>query len=346
MVKGMETVIGKDCIKPAVVKRVKLPDKTELLDEGKGEKGDIVLVKVVELPEDAFLKYIRTPENQKVYLKKGDSMLSVLSDRYAARLLNGHVPKHLKKGNIIDLIQQGGESGIIKSTRSGFVKTKLKFLGFVARNGKKMNIMDFALPMKDIKQKPKLIVVVGVNMEAGKTTTTAELCAGLVKKGQRVGAGKITGIGSVYDTGKYLERGANKVYGILDAGCPSSANLSMKELDDIFMRIYTNLAAEGPDYVILEIADGILQRETAMLLDSKVVKKYDPRYILSCNDSLGAYGGKLVMHDRHKLKPILITGMGTITDLGRGEVESIAGIKALDPINQSEEMTDFVINKF
>lgn len=331
---------------PAVVKNVEIPEKIELKEEADCKKGDVVLVKVVSQPEDAFLKYVRTPENEKVFLKKGDVVLSALSDRYAARLLNGAVPKHLKKGDIIDLLQQGGESGIIKSTRSGFVKTKLEFLGFVLRNRKKMNIMDFALPIKEVKNKMNLIIVVGVNMEAGKTTTTAELCGGLMKKGQKVCAGKLTGIGSVYDIGEYVKKGASKVYGILDAGYPSSAGLSMKELDEAFMRIFSNLAAEKPDFVILEIADGILQRETAMLLESEVVKKYKPKYILSCYDALGAYGGKLVMKERFGITPVLITGMGAVTDLGRKEVEGITKIKALDPVLQSDGMAEFMLSKF
>lgn len=330
---------------PAVVKNVEIPGKIELKEEADCKKGDVVLVKVVKQPEDAFLEYVRSPENEKIFLKEGDLLLSVLSDRYAARLLNGAVPKHLKMSDVIDLLQQGGESGIIKSTRSGFVKTKLEFLGFVLRNGKKMNIMDFALQVKPVSKKVNLIIVIGVNMEAGKTTTTAELCGGLVKKGQKVCAGKLTGIGSVYDTGEYVKKGASKVYGILDAGYPSSAGLSMKELDEAFMRIFSNLAAEKPDFVILEIADGILQRETAMLLESEVVKKYKPKYILSCYDALGAYGGKLVMKERFGITPVLITGMGTITDLGRKEIEGITKIKALDPVLQSDRMAEFILNK-
>ena len=331
---------------PAVVKNVEMPGKMELMEEGECRKGDVVLVKVVSQPQDAFLKYVRSPGNKKIPLKKGDTLLSALSDRYAARVLNGVVPDRLKKGDAIDLLQQGGESGIIKSARSGFVKTRLEFIGFALKNGRKMNIMDFALPVKDAKKKVKLVIVVGVNMEAGKTTTTAELCGALVRKGRKVCCGKLTGIGSVYDTGEYEKKGASKVYGILDGGYPSSAGLSMKELDDVFLRIYTNLAAERPDFIILEIADGIMQRETAMLLDSRVAREFNPRYVLSCYDALGAYGGSLVLKERHGIVPVLITGMGTITDIGRKEIEELTNIKALDPVMQSKEMAIFILKQF
>jgi hypothetical protein len=331
---------------PAVVKNVKIPGKIELKEESDCRKGDVVLVKVISQPEDAFLKYVRSPENEKIFLKKGDIFLSALSDRYAARVLNGMVPKYLKKGDVIDLIQQGGESGIIKSARSEFVKTKLEFLGFAMQNGKKMNIMDFALSIKDVKNKINLVIVVGVNMESGKTVTTAELCGALTRKGYKVCCGKLTGIGSVYDTGKYLEKDAVKVYGILDAGYPSSANLSMREIEDVFMRIFSNLAAEGPGFVLLEIADSILQRETAMLLGSRVVRKYKPRFILNCNDALGAYGGKLYLREKFGIEPLVVCGLGTITELGRKEIESITKINAFDPVAQPEELAEYILSEF
>ncbi len=331
---------------PAAAKNVKLPEEMELMKEGDCEKGDVVLVRCLNSSENAFLKYVRSPDNKKIPLKNGDILLSVLSDRYATRVLHGVVPKHLKEGDIIDLLQQGGESGIIKSTRADFVKLKLEFMGFVVDRGKKINIRQFALPVKDVKKNPGLIIVIGVNMESGKTTTTSELCGALVKRGHKVGCGKLTGIGSVFDTGCYSAKGAFRSYGILDAGYPSSENLSEEELEDIFLRIFTNLAAENPDFVLLEIADGILQRETAILIGNKTLRKYKPKFILNCYDGLGAYGGKLVLKKRHNIAPVLISGMGAITDVGRKEMKELTDIEAFDSKTQSEKMANFILKSF
>ena len=325
-------------ITPAVVKNVKM-DKADkeigLIKEGNGEKGDIVLIMIESDPEKCFLKYVRSPGNEKIFLKKGDVLLSALSDRYAATLLKAKVPGKLKAGDTIDLIQQGGESGIIESSRKGFVNTKVKFLGFAGSNGKKMNMMNYALPIHHEEGKTNLVIIVGTNMEAGKTTTTAKLCEAMTGLGKKICCGKLTGIGSVYDTGEYEKAGAAKVLGIIDAGWPSTAGLSLDELEDAFKRIYGNLLLEKPDYILIEIADGILQRETAMLLHSEFLKKYSPAYILACNDSLGAYGGMVVLRDEHKIIPKSITGKGTMTELGREEIKNITGIEAFNPIEQA-----------
>lgn len=328
----------------AAAKNVKVPAKPELMEEADCEKGDVVLVKVTS--SKSFIKYIRSPEAEKQYIKKGDIFLSVLSDRYAARVLEGKVPGHLKKGDMINLLEQGGTSGIVVSARPDFIPLELEFLGFALKNGEKLNLKDFAIPVAEIKKEPKLIISIGVDMESGKTTTTAGLVEGLIKNGCSACGGKITGIGNVNDIASYKRKGAKLVYGIIDAGYPSTANLSLQELEDIFMRIFSNLAAEGSEFVLLEIADGILQRETAMLLESRVIRKYKPEFILSCNDALGAYGGKLHLKDKFGIEPLVVCGLGTITELGRKEIEDITGIKALDPVAQSEELAEYVLKKF
>lgn len=325
----------------SVVKKLKIKGKTEFISKGRCRKGDIVLVKVLSLSRD--FPYIRDPSGNKIGIKKGTLFLGCLSDRYATHVLEGAVPKYLERGDVLHRLEPGGAIGIIKSCRKGFPKTELEFQGFLSREGRILNIMDFSIKKKGIKTSPKLIISIGVDMSSGKTTAAAMLVRGLVETGCKVGAGKITGIGNINDV-KLLERGgAFRVYSIIDAGCPSTMDLSIRELEDIFLKIFSNLAAEDPDFIVLEIADGILQRETAMLLKSRVIRKFHPRFVLSCNDALGAYGSGITLKRRYKIVPIMITGLGAITDLGRKEIEDITGIKALDSIAQYREMSRFLI---
>ncbi len=325
----------------AVTKNVKIPDRIELIEEAECEKGDVVLVKVKS--KESFIKYIRSPEAEKLYIKKGDVFLSALSDRYATRVLEGKVPERLKKGDTINLLEQGGTSGAVISARADFIPLELEFLGFLSERGRKVNIKDFAIDVLEIKKEPKLVISVGANMESGKTTTTAGLVEGLVKAGYSACGGKITGIGNVNDIMSYKKKGAKLVYGIIDAGFPSTANLSIDELEDVFMRIFSNLASANPDFIVLEIADGILQRETSMLLKSKVVNRCRPEFVLSCNDALGAYGGKMYLKEKFGVVPVIICGLGTITALGRKEIEDITKIKAFDPVTQSKEMAEYLL---
>jgi len=332
-----------ELIKTAVTRNVDA-EYMNLIEEGNCKKGDIILAKVVS--PGKFYGYVRGSKAEKIQIKKGDKLLLSLSDRYAARIMEGVVPKHLKKGDVINILEPGGTSGLIKEARSDFDGGKVEFIGFVSKNGKKLNLKDFSIETREIKKLPKLVVSIGVNMESGKTTTSAELVRALTRKGFKVGAGKITGIGNVGDAQKYLNKGAAKTYAIVDAGCPSTYMLSEKELVDILMKIFSNLAFEEPDFVILEIADGILQRETAMLLGNKKLRSYKPEFILNCNDAPGAYGGMLVLKEKHNVKPIFFSGIGAITYLGRKEIENLTGLRAYDSISQPNEMAKHVIKAF
>ncbi len=327
----------------SVVKKLKIKGKTEFISKGRCRKGDIVLVKVLSINKD--FPYTIDSWSKMVRVKRGDLLLGCLSNRYATHVLEGAVPKYLERGDVLYRLEPGGAIGIIKSCRKGFPKTELEFQGFLSREGRTLNIMDFSIKKRGIKTSPKLIISIGVDMNSGKTTAAAMLVRGLVETGCKVGAAKITGIGNTKDVKFFKKSGAFRVYSIIDAGCPSTMDLSIKGLEDIFLKIFSNLAAEGPDFIVLEIADSILQRETAMLLKSRVIRKFHPRFVLSCNDALGAYGSGIILKRRYKIVPVLISGLGAITDLGRKEIEGITGIKALDSIAQYREMSRFFVKK-
>ena len=327
----------------SVVKNLRIKGKMEFISKGRCRKGDIVLVKVLSINKN--FPYIRDSLSNKIRLKKGDLLLGCLSDRYATHVLEGAVPEYLERGDVLHRLEPGGAIGIIKSCRKNFTKTELEFQGFLSRKGRILNIMDFSIKKKGITKIPGLIISIGTDMSSGKTTAAAMLVRGLVETGCKVGAAKITGIGSIKDVKFFKKSGAFRVYSIIDAGCPSTMDLSIRELEDIFLKTFSNLAAGKPDFIVLEIADGILQRETAMLLKSSVIRKFHPRFVLSCNDALGAYGGGIELKRRYKTVPVLISGLGAITDLGRKEIECITGIKALDSITQYREMSRFLMKK-
>ncbi|NIO19190.1 MAG: hypothetical protein GTN76_00165, partial [Candidatus Aenigmarchaeota archaeon] len=92
-------------IKTAVTRNVDT-EGINLIEEGDCRKGDIILAKVIS--PGKFYGYVRSPKAEKIYLKKGDKVLLCLSDRYAARIMEGIVPKHLKKGEVISILEPGG----------------------------------------------------------------------------------------------------------------------------------------------------------------------------------------------------------------------------------------------
>ncbi|MCD6591238.1 MAG: hypothetical protein J7K72_04680 [Candidatus Aenigmarchaeota archaeon] len=330
-------------IQSAVTKNVVLPKDFKILDEGKPKKGDVILVRFVSEGEYEPT-YIRDKHGEKVNLKKGLVFLSALSNRYAPTIMKAEVPEYLKKGDKINLLARGGTTGVITEGKHNYRKAYVEFIGFVKKGDKILNIKDFSILAKDIKNIPKLIIIVGVFEGSGKTTTCENLTKGLVKKGYKVCVGKISGLGNVIDVKKSKDKGASKILEIVDTGYPSTVGLSKDELDEIFLKIFSNLADENPDFILIEIADGVTQRETSMYLKSEIVRKYDPHFIVSVLDPLGACGSLKLLEEKLNIRPLFFTGKGAITSMARNEIEQVTGLKAFDPTTQWKEMTDYMLS--
>ncbi len=325
----------------SIARNVKLPEGYEVLEEADGELGDVVLVKLVKA-KGTNVKIIRGPCDEAYEPKEGDYYLSCLTRRYAPKFMKSEVPGHPKHGDVLNIISRGGAVSHITETAPGLVKMEAEFQGFVAYEGKKLNIRDFALPVVEVKKVPRTIFSIGVVEGCGKTTTNEYLTWALVKEGYIVCVGKVTGQGNAHDVKLSEYRGAKKVYGIVDAGTPTTVGFSLEQLEDVFMRVFSNLAAENPDFVIIEMADGVTQRETKMLLGSKLLKKYSGQYILSCQDPPGAYGGMIILKEKYGISPMFISGKGAITSMMRDEIEELTGLKAYNPVTQANEVAEHI----
>ena len=106
-----------------------------------------------------------------------------------------------------------------------------------------------------------------------------------------VAAGKITGTAAGKDGRFYEACGARPVLDFTSAGYPSTYMLSLEELLGVYDSILGNLRASNPDYIILEIADGIFQRETRMLLESAEFRRSADHVFFAAGDSLSAESG-------------------------------------------------------
>ena len=104
-------------------------------------------------------------------------------------------------------------------------------------------------------------------------------------------AGKITGTAAGKDSRFYEACGARPVLDFTSAGYPSTYMSGLKELLGIYHIILGNLQAANPDYIILEIADGVFQRETCMLLESAEFRQSVDHVFFAASDSLSAESG-------------------------------------------------------
>jgi hypothetical protein len=128
-------------------------------------------------------------------------------------------------------------------------------------------------------------------MDSGKTTTAGMIARSLTRRGFRVAAAKVTGTAAGKD-GRFFEScGARPVLDFVAAGYPSTYMLDHDELLGVYRTLVSHLRAAGPDYIVLEIADGIYQRETRMLLESEALRESVDHVFFAAGDSLAIESG-------------------------------------------------------
>lgn len=294
--------------------------------------GELVLAEVVKLGRNTTLED-RNGLPSPIF--PGTRIVGVFGNRYATLQFEGYVPS--RAVNRCDLLSVGGVCGKVASQHSG-VKgpTKLRVLGLVTdRRGQPLSQTTYGLGSLEHELRPlnsapdgQVILVVGASMDSGKTTTGGMLVRALSQAGLRVAAAKLTGTAASKDTRFYQSCGATPVLDFVDAGYPSTYMLPPEELLRVQRVLVSQLRATRPDYIVLEIADGILQRETRMLLSSPEFQETVDHVVFAANDSLSAESG--VRHlGQYGLPLRAVTGVITRSPLAMREAEETTGVPCL-----------------
>jgi hypothetical protein len=296
------------------------------------ERGDVVVCTVSKVGwhkelENRFGRYRR--------LFEGDRVAVAIGNRYATGEFEGKIPEKVRYG--MDMLNAGGVCGKLVGKNLFILDpTKLKFVGYVINEGEVANLKHFALEKRKIKRRVPIMLVIGSGMDAGKTTTASTLIKTLATKGHKVCAGKITGTARSKDMLLMRDAGAHKVLDHVDAGFPSTYKCRREQILDIFDIIYSNLAVEGPDYIVMELADGVFQRETALLLEESRLMDRVAHIFFSASDSLSAFGGFHYLRELG-LEVRAFAGPVANSKLTIREVFDKTGISCILPLEQNIE---------
>jgi hypothetical protein len=289
--------------------------------------GQLVVAEVLKIGKHTA---IEERSGLSVRFFPGDRIVGAFGNRYATDQYEGYVPR--RSSRRCDLLSIGGVCGSVASRHDGVrAPTRLRVLGLVGDgHGQPVNQRQFAVEPGPPLGTGQVILVVGASMSSGKTTVGGALVRGLVRSGFRVAAGKLTGTAAGKDPRYYQSCGASPVLDFVDAGFPSTYMLDQDELHEIVTRLLSRLRALSPDYVVLEVADGIFQRETAMLLRSPEFRAAVDHVFFAANDSLSAESG--VRHLRQYGVPLrAISGVLARGPLLMREAEAATGVPCLTP---------------
>jgi len=290
--------------------------------------GDVVVGRVLHLGQHVR---VEGRDGRRTSLFPFDRVVCVLANRYATDQFEGYARL---RGDLADIIGIGGVVGDVVSQddRMLLEPTLLRIeAGVLDAGGKQVNLLDYKAPhaLGVARKEPRTILVVGSAMSAGKTTTAAGLIAGLAATGARAAAAKITGTSSAKDIQFMEDAGAIAAVDFTDAGWPSTFLCSGEQLMAAYRHLRSVVMETDPDAIVLEIADGILQRETDLLLTNPEFKKSIDRVFFAANDSLAAESGVRRMADLGYTVSG-VSGKMTTNVLQMQEVASILDVPCLD----------------
>ncbi len=289
--------------------------------------GDLVLARITTIGQHTRLQ---TQEGRRARLYKGDEVVVCYGNRYAAKQFEAIVPRSLKRCN---LVASGGLAATVTSSHTRMKKaTEIEPLGLIGDSGgRPINLADWSLPFRPANcDAPNLVIAVaGTEMDAGKTTTVAHIIKGLHRAGFGVAAAKVTGTGACGDYLEMCDAGATTVYDFVDAGFPSTHRISMEDLERIFSSLIGNLQAAKPDAIVIEVADGILQKETSAVMCLPLFKNIVNSVVISSGDTMGAKAA-VEWLERFSLPATAISGRVTESRVGVQATEEATGLPVLN----------------
>lgn len=312
-------------------------------DVAKAAVGDLILCEIAEVGHH---KKIQLASGRASTSYVGDKVVLVLGDRYAPDQFEGVA----ELSETSDLLAGGG---IVGSMRFAHEKvkdpTKVRVLGVLNySNGQAVNVADYALKPTSIPKETIVIGVFGASMNAGKTTAAVCLAHGLKKAGWRVAGAKATGTGAFGDFNAFLDAGISAL-DFTDAGMPTTYKMGLDRIEQGFETLVGSAAADGAEIVVVEIADGVFQQETAAILaGSSIIARMDA-LMFATPDALGAVGGVKVLAE-FGLRPFAISGMVTRSPLAAAEAHKTTGVRLLtreelcDPASVSEALAETLRN--
>jgi dethiobiotin synthetase len=269
-------------------RRVPTTDMASLLSDPHPPRvGDLILARVATLGQH---KRLQLHSGRPAALYEGDEIIVAFGNRYAPDQFEAELPETMEGCH---LVAAGGVASWVLSQHERMDQpTEIHPLGVIADgNAQPLNLRDYALPLADHPVDIPVLAIVGTCMNSGKTTTAAHVVHGLVKRGYRVGAAKITGTGAYGDFFSLTDAGAEWVLDFTDAGFPSTYLIEQADLDKTMQTLLGHLKRHGATAIVIEVADGLYQRETGLLLKSRLFRDTVHTVLMAAQDSLGAAAG-------------------------------------------------------
>jgi len=329
----------------SVLKNIPLTKEVEISSKIPAKEGSVIAVQVME--EEKLYNKIELTTGKFSTLHKDDILAVALGNRSALKGFVGHVPKKIRPGDIIQILNLGGVAGICNSENTTEVghAINVKVLGGINyKKNSSINIKDFRLFKESSKLSSDipLIIVSGTCMNSGKTTVASEIIKQLSNKEKTISAAKLAGIAALKDIDEMKNKGAKQAISFIDAGYTSTVNkthLSPK----ITKGAIEFLAKNNPDFIVIEFGDGILGEYGVMdILKDKQIQSNIIEHIGCAHDPVGAIKLSEICEE---IGAPLTKVSGPVTDnsVGIKFIEKYCKIPGINALSQNTKLIQTLI---
>lgn len=306
-------------------RRVNRADAASLNDQfADACPGDLILGRVSEIGQH---RNIQLPAGRRSALYPGDLVVLACGARYAPDQFEG-IAKINPDG--ADMLAGGGCIGQMR-LRNERIKpaTKILPLGrIMTRSGRPLNLADYSMAGATRPTTIPVIAVFGTAMNSGKTLATARLAYGLRRAGLKVAALKGTGTGAFGDYNEYSDTGVHHVADFTDAGMVTTYREPMSRIKTGIETLLYSAEKACCDIAVMEIADGLYQRETAELLREAWFRDRISGLVFACGDAVAASGGVAELN-RLGYSPDVLTGILSCSPMATAEAYQETGVRVV-----------------
>lgn len=288
--------------------------------------GDMALARVISIGRSDRIELVN---GRLASIHAGSLIAVTFGHRYATSQYEA-VAK--TDGDHCDLLTAAGVSGLVISRKETTrPPTKLMVIGNLCDySGRVLNLNDFKIVGPEKIGTAPSVVVCGSSMNSGKTHTASAIIRSFTDNGYSVGAAKITGTAAGRDIWNFMDAGAIRALDFTDYGYPSTVGCSQDELFNIYQSARNRLVGSGADKLVFEIADGVLQRETSLMLRDRRITSSVSDFVYCASDPLAILGGIGQLRNIG-IEPAAVSGLVSRSPLAIEESEAATGLRCVKP---------------
>lgn len=310
-------------------------------------EGFLVAVRVLD--EKSTYNQVELRNGEFVTITRDKILVGTLGERQALRGYSGIVPRQIKKGDILHILNMGGIIGLCQSDYPAYgPATRVEVIGAVMvyhdDTYKHASISDFAIEWEDhLPHSAPMVAVTGTCMNVGKTYAASAIIEKLTQKGLRVAAAKLTGASLLRDTKAMKDKGAVVCTNFSEAGLVSTTHQNVVTMAKGLIK---HLNSYSPDVIVLEFGDGVIGAYGVdNLLMDKEIQQHIAVHVSAAQDLTGCWALDGLFRSRYNAELSLITGPVTDNIVGTRYITKTLGIQAANAMQHPGTLAEYVLDE-